>query len=79
MAATVGINSKRGLRIEVHHRNQPNKSKIALYKPLFHFDSQLKQLYISNRTESFRYKGGCDMRGYTCIKAFNRRAGLGYR
>ena len=34
MAAIVGIVSRRGLRIEACHRNQPNKSKIALYKPL---------------------------------------------
>ena len=35
MAAIVGIASRRGLRIEAHHRNQPNKSKLVLYKPLF--------------------------------------------
>ena len=33
-AAVVVIDSGHSLRIEVHHRNQPNKSKIVLYKPL---------------------------------------------
>ena len=79
MAAIVGIDSRRGLRIEAHCRNQSNKSKLALYKPLLHFYSHLKQLYISNKTECFSYKGGCGMRGRTRIKAFKRRADLGYR
>ena len=33
MVAVVGIISKRGFGIQVHHRNQANKSKLALYKP----------------------------------------------
>ena len=45
----VSIVNKCGLRIEVRHRNQPNKNKAALYKPLLYFYSHLKQLYISNR------------------------------
>ena len=47
MAAIFGIVSRRGLRNEVHHRIHPNKSKIALYKPLLHFYSVLQQLYMS--------------------------------
>ena len=78
MAAVVGIVSRRGLRIEVCHRNQPNKSKLALYKPLLCLYSHLKQLYISNKTKHFSYKGGCGVLGHTCIEAFKRRAGLGY-
>ena len=35
MAAVVGIISGRGLRIEAHHRNQPNKSKLVLFNPLW--------------------------------------------
>ena len=42
MAALVGIASRYGLRIEVHGRNQPIKSKLALYKPLLHFYSHSK-------------------------------------
>ena len=42
MAAIVGNNSGCGPRTVVHHRNQPNKSKPALYKPLLHFHSHLK-------------------------------------
>ena len=42
MAALVGIVSRRGLTIEAHHRIQPNKSKLALYKPIVHVYSQFK-------------------------------------
>ena len=58
MAAIVGIVSRRGLRIEVHHKNQPNKSKLLLYKPLLCLYSHLKQPYISNKTKRFSHKGG---------------------
>ena len=34
-----------GLNIDTHYRNKPNKSKLALYKPLIHFNSH--QMYIS--------------------------------
>ena len=79
MVAIVGIISRCNLRNEVRCRNQPNKSKLALYKPLLHFYSHLKQLYISNKMEQFSYKGGRGVRGCTRIEAFKRRAGLGYR
>ena len=36
MAAVAVISSGRGLRIEMHHRNQPNKSKLELYKTAIH-------------------------------------------
>ena len=85
MAAIVGIVSRHGLTIEARRRNQPNKeksglgtrlpnkSKLALYKPLLRLYSHLKQLYISNKMKRFSYKGGC-----TLIETFKRRAGLGY-
>ena len=50
MVAIVSIVSRCVLRNEVRRRNQPNKSKLALYKSLFHFYSHLKQLYMSNKT-----------------------------
>ena len=78
MAAIFGIVSRRGLRIEAHHRNQANKGKLALYKPLLRLYSHLKQPYISNKTKRFSYKGGCGVRGRSRIEAFKRRAGLGY-
>ena len=78
MAAIVDIVSRRGLRIEARRRNKPNKSKLALYKPLLCLYSHLKQPYISNRTKRFSYKGGRGMRGCTRIEAFKRRVGLGY-
>ena len=76
MAAIVSIVSRRGLRIEAHRRNQANKSKLALYKPLLCLYSHLKQPYIINRTKRFSYKGGRGMHGRTHIEAFKRRAGL---
>ena len=78
MAAIVDIVSRRVLRIGAHHRNQPNKSKLALYKPLLRLYSHLKQLYISNKTKRFSYKGGCGVRRRARIEAFQRRAGLAY-
>ena len=33
MAAIVSIVIRHGLTIKAHHRNQPNKSKLALCKP----------------------------------------------
>ena len=76
MAAIVDIVSRRGLRIGARRRNQPNKSKLALYKPLLRLYSHLKQPYISNKTKCFSYKGGRGVRA--CIEAFQRRAGLAY-
>ena len=76
-AAVVGIVSRRGLTIKARCRNQPNKSKLALYKPLLHY-SHLKQPYISNKTKRFSYKGGRGVRGRGRIEAFQRRAGLAY-
>ena len=78
MAAIVGIVSRYGLRIKARHRNQANKSKLALYKPLLCLYSHLKQPYISNKTKRFSYKGGRGVRGRARIEAFQRRAGLAY-
>ena len=78
MAPIVNIVSRRGLRIGVRHRNQPNKSKLALYKPLLRLYSHLKQPYISNKAKRFSYKGGRGVRGCARIEAFQRRAGLAY-
>ena len=78
MAAIVDIVSRRGLRIGARHRNEPNKSKLALYKPLLRLYSHLKQPYISSKTKRFSYKGGRGVRGRTRIESFQRRACLGY-
>ena len=67
MTAIVGFVSRRGLWIEVRHKNQPNKSKLALYKRLLYWNSHLKQLYISNKVERFSYKGGCGVCVCVCI------------
>ena len=50
----------------------PNKTKLALDKPQqFHFKNHLKQLYISNKTECFSYKGECGVR-YMYLGNYNR-------
>ena len=79
MAGIIVIVIRRSLTFESDHRNQPNKSKLALNKPLLHFSSKLKQLYISTKMELFFHKGGCGIRGCTHIETFKRRAGLSYR
>ena len=67
--------SKCGLRIKACCRNKYNKCNtqhcIIHY---FYFNSQIKPLYVSNKTECFSYRGGC---GVMCIEAFKRRFGLG--
>ena len=71
MGAIVGFVSRHGLTIEAHGRNQPNKSKVALYKPLLHFYSDLKKLYIRNKTEHFNIKVGVIYMGVcvsSCLK-----------
>ena len=78
MAALVDIVSRHGLRIGARRRNQPNKSKLALYKPLLCLYSHLKQPYISNNTKCFSYKGGRGVCGRARIEASQRRAGLAY-
>ena len=80
MAAIVGITSiAMAITIEAHHRNQPSKSKLALYKLLLHFYSHLKQLYMSSKTEHFIYRGRCGIHKHAHTEAFKRIAGLGYR
>ena len=61
MATVVSIGSRCGLRIEVHCRNQSNKTKVVLYEPLISLKSHLKQWYISNKLkiECFSYKVWC--------------------
>ena len=73
MAAIVSVISGHGFTIEECNRNQ-----LAQYKLLFHFNSNLKQLYIINKMEHFIYKDGCGAHGHTCIEAFKRRVGLAY-
>ena len=75
VAAEVSIVSRHGLSISVYHENQFNRHTVALYKPSFHFNSSLKQLYISSKMEHFSCKGGY---GMMYIKASKRRASFGY-
>ena len=64
MAAIVDIISRHGLMKRVIETNLI-RAKLALYKPLLHIYSHLKQLYISNKTKrsvvkvSVAYMGVC--------------------
>ena len=42
----------------------------------FHYNGHLKQLYISNTTKHFSYKGGCGVCGQTCIEALKEELDL---
>ena len=59
MAAVVVIDDGRGLTVEACRINQPNKSKLLLYKLLLSLKIPFKQLYTSSKMEYFSYKGGC--------------------
>ena len=59
MVALVTIVSRHDLRIEIHHRNQPSKSKLVLYIIAHYLNNRLKQLYRSSKMEHFSYKGEC--------------------
>ena len=54
VVAVVGIVSRHGLSNE----NQPNKRKLALYKPSILFNSSLKWLYIKARRSTSVIKVG---------------------
>ena len=56
VAAVVCIISRCGLSTEAGHENQPNKHKLALYKLSIHFNSSIKRMHISSKTENFSYK-----------------------
>ena len=66
MAAVVIIGGGCGLRIEVRHSNQHNKSKLSLYS--CYFNISFKQLYTSWKTERFSYKGRCGEHGHMRIE-----------
>ena len=78
MAAVVVINDGRGFRVEAHRINQPSKSiSYRCISYYCHFNIPFKQLYTSNKTKHFSYRGGCSMHGSRCIEGFKRRPGLG--
>ena len=55
----VNIISRHNLRVYACH--------LALYNPLLLFNSHLKHLYISNKTEHCSDKSGCGICKHTCI------------
>ena len=54
-------------------------SYVALYKLLLYCNDCLKQLYISKKTEQFRYKDRCRVYRHAYTEAFKSGLGLGYR
>ena len=77
MATVAIILNGHGFGLECIMETNPIRvSYIALCKALIHCNSHLKQLYSSNKTLHFSYKGGCGVREHTHIEAFKRRAGL---
>ena len=80
MATMVSIVSRCGLTIEACHI-ESNLIR-GIYCSIIHsfyFNSRLKQLYISKKTDQFSYKGVCDVRGHAHIEGVKRRVSLGYR
>ena len=65
----VDIINRHGLSIDVHCRSQLDESTLALYKPLIHFNSYLKHLYVCNKMKHLKYEGGCGKCGHIRIKA----------
>ena len=49
------------------HKNQPEKTKLVLYKPLLRFKRHLKQL-ISDKMAHFSCKDGCGICVSRCLK-----------
>ena len=49
MAAVAIIDDGGGLTVEAHHINQPNKSKLSLYKPLLLLTSLLNSCTQATR------------------------------
>ena len=58
MLAIVSMLVGVALALCVCRRNQPNRSKLVLYKLLIHFNCCLQQLYLSNKTVRFSLKVG---------------------
>ena len=48
MATVVGIAGRHALRIEASHRNQPNKNKLVLYKPITFMHKTLRTIVVLN-------------------------------
>ena len=70
MTTVVSIVNGRGFGIDTCHGNQPDNTKLALYKALIYSNSHQKQLYLSNKTQHFSYEGGCNVQECTHIKMF---------
>ena len=76
MAAVVIIGGGRGLRIEAHHSNQLNKSKLCCIAVTFTLTFLLSSCTQAAKTERFSYKGGCSSHGCICIEVFKRKSWL---
>ena len=80
MAAIVGIVSRHSLTIKACFADQPNKSKLALCKPLLHLTSFKTGVYTYvTRWSASVMKVNVTYVGRTCIKMFKRWTHLDYR
>ena len=61
MAVVVGISSGRDVGIYTRRGNKPNKSKLALYKPLIHCNSRLN---VRTREPEWALKRGSVTRSH---------------
>ena len=70
-----------GVALEPKRVVETNLIRVSYYciSHFIHFNSSLKKLYISNKTERFSCKGGCGGHERASVEALKRRAGLGYR
>ena len=77
MAAIVGILSRHALKMK--YIVETNLIIVRYHcKPWIHFNSNLKQLFISDKMKHFNYKATCGVRGHTNTEMFKRRFGLCY-
>ena len=54
MTTVFSVANSHGFRTKTYCRNQPNKTRLALYKPLL----SLLKVYVSNKTVHFSLKVG---------------------
>ena len=65
MAAIVSIINRHGLKIEMCHR-----VSYCYISHSFYFNSNSKQLYISNKMELYSYKNECGIHEHTRIERY---------
>ena len=67
-----------GVALELKHIIETNLIRVShrCINRYFHFSSCFKQLYKSNKTEHFNYKGGCNVSGHVCLSCNEKKSWL---